>query len=266
MEAGLRSGNALSPFPEEMNRRIITQLSRLHFAATAHNVANLHRERVAEAQIVLTGNPVVDALHWVLDRGQVSVEVKDLMEELKGTKLIALTIHRRESFGSVMSGNLEVLGAFAERHPDISLVFPVHPNPSVRTPAERVLKYRPRVHLLEPLGYADFVHVLSRAWLAVSDSGGVQEESASLGVPLLLIRENTERPEVLETGIAQLVGGSPTRLAEMLEKVYRDDTWLRQVRKTGSPFGRGDSSRRIVDAIEAHFAAERPQVPSGEVG
>lgn len=255
VEAGLRSGNALSPFPEEMNRRLITQVGRLHFAATSHNVSNLHREGVPDSYIVLTGNPVVDALHRVLNKGEASPAIQSSLAELEGTKLIVLTTHRRESFGPVMTGNLEVLRIFVEQHPDVSLVFPVHPNPSVRSPTERVLKGKARVHLLEPLGYFDFIHLLSRAWLVVSDSGGVQEESPSLGVPLLVIREHTERPEALETGVARLVGGSPARLAEMLEEVYRDDTWLLQVRETENPFGHGDSGIRIADAIEAYFAA-----------
>jgi UDP-N-acetylglucosamine 2-epimerase (non-hydrolysing) len=256
VEAGLRSGNRLSPFPEEMNRRVITQVATLHFAATTNNVANLREGRVPETDIVLTGNPVVDALQWVLEHGRPSKAIEDLIERLKGQKVILLTTHRRESFGEVMLENLRVLQRFVAQHPDISLVFPVHPNPAVRAPTEEVLKGQGRVHLLDPLGYFDFVHLLANAWLAVSDSGGVQEEAPSLGVPLLVIRENTERPEALETGVARLVGGSPARLDEMLDEVYRDDSWIRQVRETENPFGTGDARIRIVDAIE-RFLAKR---------
>jgi len=124
----------------------------------------------------------------------------------------------------------------------------------VRVPTEEVLKGVDRVYLLEPLGYFDFVHLLANAWLVVSDSGGVQEEAPSLGVPLLVIRENTERPEALETGVARLVGGSPARLAEMLDEVQADDAWIRRVKETENPFGRGDARVRIVDAIERFFA------------
>jgi len=254
VEAGLRSGNRLSPFPEEMNRRVITQVASLHFAATHGNVANLLQERVAEADIALTGNPVVDALNWVLQHGQPSAVVDELIRRLRGQRTMLLTTHRRESFGTVMLENLKVLRRFVERHGDVALVFPVHPNPAVRVPTEEVLKGVDRVYLLEPLGYFDFVHLLANAWLVVSDSGGVQEEAPSLGVPLLVIRENTERPEALETGVARLVGGSPARLAEMLDEVQADDAWIRRVKETENPFGRGDARVRIVDAIERFFA------------
>lgn len=255
VEAGLRSGNRLSPFPEELNRRVITEVGSLHFAATWSNVANLLREQVPQADVVLTGNPVVDALQWVLGQGRPSDAIAELIRGLAGQKIILLTTHRRESFGAVMLENLRVLQRFVGRHADVSLVFPVHPNPAVRAPTEQALMGRERVHLLEPLGYFDFVHLLANAWLAVSDSGGVQEEAPSLGVPLLVIRENTERPEALESGVARLVGGSPARLADMLNEVYRDDAWIRRVKQTENPFGRGDAAVRIVDAIERFFGA-----------
>jgi UDP-N-acetylglucosamine 2-epimerase (non-hydrolysing) len=253
VEAGLRSGNRLSPFPEEVNRRIITQLGTLHFAATLNNTATLTREGVAEGDVYLTGNPVVDALKWVLSSGAPSDAIASLLQDLDGRRVILLTTHRRESFGAVMQENLRVLRDFVERHKDVSLVFPVHPNPEVRAPTNQILAGQDRIHLLEPLCYFDFIHLLSRAWLAVSDSGGVQEEAPSLGVPLLVIRENTERPEALETGVARLVGGSPARLATMLEEVYTDDAWIRQVKRTQNPFGNGDARVRIVDAIERFF-------------
>ncbi len=253
VEAGLRSGNPLSPFPEEMNRRLISQMARLHFAATPHNVAVLRAEGVPPAHILLTGNPVVDALQAVLADPRSDSHVDNMLERLKRQKLIVLTTHRRESFGAIMTENLRVLRAFVERRPDVALVFPVHPNPAVRAAAEEILADVPRVHLLDPLGYFDFMRLLSRAWLIVSDSGGVQEESPTLGVPLLVIRENTERPEALETGLARLVGGSPQRLAAMLEDAYADDSWTKMVKSAANPFGRGDSGRRIAAAIEAFF-------------
>lgn len=257
VEAGLRSGNRLSPFPEEVNRRVITQLATLHFAATSNNAETLAREGVDAEAIHLTGNPVVDALQRVLAEGTPSPAITALLRDLEGRRLILLTTHRRESFGAVMEENLRVLSDFVERHGDVSLVFPVHPNPNVRAPTERILSGQDRVHLLEPLSYFDFIHLLSRAWLAVSDSGGVQEEAPSLGVPLLVIRENTERPEAIETGVARLVGGSPERLAMMLDEVDRDDTWIRQVKQTPNPFGNGDARGRIIDAIECFLSKQR---------
>jgi UDP-N-acetylglucosamine 2-epimerase (non-hydrolysing) len=255
VEAGLRSGNAVSPFPEEMNRRLVTRIARLHFAATAHNVETLLAEGVPASHVVRTGNPVVDALESVLERSDPSPVVDGILGKLEGLRPIVLTTHRRESFGEVMGGNLRVLRDFVARHRDVALVFPVHPNPSVREPTEAILRDTPRVFLLDPLDYFDFVRLLSRAWLIVSDSGGVQEESPSLGVPLLVIRENTERPEALETGVARLVGGSPERLAALLEDAWADDSWAHHVRETENPFGRGDAGPRIADALEALFAS-----------
>lgn len=251
VEAGLRSGDWLSPFPEEMNRRLITRLARYHFAATEHNVRSLRAEGVPADWIALTGNPVVDSLGRVLEASQPSDSLAALLGRIAGTRPIALTTHRRESFGEVMCGNLAVLGRFVERHEDVSLVFPVHPNPEVLGPARRILGGAPRIHLVEPLDYFDFVRLLEAAWLVVSDSGGVQEEAPTLGVPLLVLRENTERPEAIEAGVARLVGGAPERLAELLEEVYADDSWATRVRATQNPFGRGDSGERIARAIEA---------------
>ena len=253
VEAGLRSGNKTSPFPEEMNRRLVTKLASIHFAATPKNVDVLRAEGVPEEEIVLTGNPVVDSLQAVL-RKEPGPKALDLLDRVDGTKLIALTTHRRESFGEVMAGNLRVLREFVERHDDVSLAFPVHPNPEVRGVTAEILGGVPRVHLLDPLEYFDFVPVLARAWLIVSDSGGVQEEAPTLGKPLLVLRENTERPEAVESGVARLVGGDPERLRGLLEELYPDDPWLSKVREIDNPFGRGDAGKKIVDGIEAFLA------------
>lgn len=249
VEAGLRSGNPASPFPEEMNRRLITQLADYHFAATPRNRDTLVREGVASERIFLTGNPVVDSLQTILRRPTLSPTIERLVQSTQGLKRIVLTTHRRESFGETMSDNLRVLRGFVERHADVVLVFPVHPNPSVRGPASAILSGHDRIRLLEPLDYFDFIGMLSRAWLIVSDSGGVQEEAPTLGKPLLVLRENTERPEAVESGVARLVGGSPPRLNELLEEVYHDDRWANQVKGMENPFGRGDGGKQIVQAV-----------------
>jgi len=249
VEAGLRSGHALNPFPEEMNRRLITRLATYHFAATPQNRTLLLSEGVVPECIFVTGNPVVDALHAILERAAMTPVVADVLQATAGLKRIALTTHRRESFGYAIAANLRVLRCFVEQHDDIALTFPVHPNPAVVAPTRATLAGCPRVYLMPPLNYDDFVVLLSHAWLIVSDSGGVQEEAPTLGKPLLILRENTERPEVVQAGVARLVGGSPERLATMLEEVYTDDTWSRQVQKIANPFGQGDSAERIVQAI-----------------
>ncbi len=260
VEAGLRSGNTYSPYPEEMNRRLITRLAAYHFAATRRNRATLLSEGVPEDTVFVTGNPVVDALHAILERAGESPAVARLLEATAGLKRIVLTTHRRESFGEVMAGNLGVLRSFVASHSDVALIFPVHPNPDVVGPATAILSGHPRIHLVPPLGYEDFIVLLSRAWLVVSDSGGVQEEAPTLGKPVLILRENTERPEAIEAGVARLVGGEPARLAHMLEEAYRDGSWIRSVGQGANPFGQGDSGKRIAQII-THLLDESPVVP-----
>jgi UDP-N-acetylglucosamine 2-epimerase (non-hydrolysing) len=250
VEAGLRSGDRMSPFPEELNRRLITQLASFHFAPTERNVETLRSEGVPEDRIALTGNPVVDSVQWAREHTTPSPRASALLRDVAETRLVVLTTHRRESFGPVMEGRMRVLRRFVERHSDTTLVFPVHPNPEVRDSAARELGSAPRVFLVEPLEYLDFVHLLSKAWLIVSDSGGVQEEAPSLGRPVLVIRENTERPEALEAGTARLVGDSPEALGAMLEESYADLGWFERASLRGNPFGCGDSGRLIADALE----------------
>ncbi|MDP3167077.1 MAG: UDP-N-acetylglucosamine 2-epimerase (non-hydrolyzing), partial [Hydrogenophaga sp.] len=226
VEAGLRTGNRHSPFPEEMNRRLITQLADLHFAATPKNVEVLLSEGVQKKSIVLTGNPVVDALQHILARSPASSSFSKFLDSFAGKRLIVLTTHRRENFGQVMSSHLKALRRFVGRHQDVELVFPVHPNPSVRAVVDTEFTGAERIHCIDPLKYDDFLHLLSRAWLVISDSGGVQEEVPSLGKPLLILRDTTERPEVLDCGIGRLVGHSGERLEEMLEAALLDKSWF----------------------------------------
>jgi UDP-N-acetylglucosamine 2-epimerase (non-hydrolysing) len=255
VEAGLRSNDLQSPFPEEANRRLISQLATFHFCATVGNKRNLLAENISEKHIFICGNTVVDALHFTLKNEKPGTNIEELIDETRGLKRILLTTHRRESFGETMSGNLETLRDFVSNNKDVCVVFPVHPNPNVRTVTDKILANRERIHLLEPLGYADFAALMKSAWLIVSDSGGVQEEAPSLGKPLLILRENTERPEAIETGIAQLVGDN---LKEILEKNYADETWINSVEKIANPFGDGTAAKQIVETLQREFvAAER---------
>jgi UDP-N-acetylglucosamine 2-epimerase (non-hydrolysing) len=249
VEAGLRSGNTLSPYPEEMNRRLISQLATYHFAATTGNRDTLLSEGVRPESVFVTGNPVVDSLTRMLEELTPSPVLAELLRSTQGLKLIVLTTHRRESFGELMTENLKVLRRFVEVNSGVALFFPVHPNPAVSGVAHEILSGHARVHLLQPMSYQDFVSLLSNAWLIVSDSGGVQEEAPTLGKPLLILRENTERPEAIEAGVARLVGGSPLRLAEDLEQALRDENWVNEVRRVENPFGRGDSGQRIARII-----------------
>ena len=253
VEAGLRSGNVASPFPEELNRRLISQIATFHFAATVKNKENLLTENVSEKQIFVTGNTVVDALHYILKNRQPSRKIKNLIKETNGLKRILLTTHRRESFGEAMSVNLEVLSEFVEKQKDVCLIFPVHPNPNVRNITNKILLNRERIFLLEPLDYINFIALLKNAWLIASDSGGVQEEAPSLGKPLLVLRENTERPEAIESGIAKLVGKN---LKELLQESYADETWINSVKQIENPFGDGNAAKQIVEVLEREFSTK----------
>jgi UDP-N-acetylglucosamine 2-epimerase (non-hydrolysing) len=247
VEAGLRSGNLHSPFPEEANRRLISQIATFHFAATTRNFEVLEREGAPMESIFLTGNTVVDSLQFILKTAAPSERISELIRKTAGFKRILLTTHRRESFGEKMSGNLRVLADFVERHEDVCLIFPVHPNPNVRAVTKELLAGHERIFLLDPLDYADFVSLMQSAFLVVSDSGGVQEEAPSLGKPVLILRENTERPEAIESGVAKLVGQKS--LHEMLETNYNDPTWIESVRSIQNPFGDGTAAQKIVDVI-----------------
>ncbi|HNU06658.1 MAG TPA: UDP-N-acetylglucosamine 2-epimerase (non-hydrolyzing) [Pyrinomonadaceae bacterium] len=251
VEAGLRSGNLQSPFPEEMNRRVVSQIASFHFAATANNRANLLAEGIPSDRIFVTGNPVVDSLKSIMTSAEPAERITRLIESTKGTKRILLTTHRRESFGETMSGNLEVIRNFVLKHPDVNLIFPVHPNPNVRGVTAETMSGVERVHLIGPVDYVDFIALMKSSWLIVSDSGGVQEEAPTLGKPLLVLRENTERPEAIHAGIAKLVGGSPARLKRLLEENHAIDTWTRSVKEIANPFGDGTAARKIVKIIES---------------
>ena len=257
IEAGLRSGNLQSPFPEEMNRRLTSQLATFHFAATEKNRRNLLAERVPNEKVFVTGNTVVDSLQYILKNFSPSEKISKLIEETKGLKRILLTTHRRESFGAAMSGNLEILRDFVEKRKNVCLIFPVHPNPSVRKATKAIMEKQERVFLLDPLDYTDFVALMKKSWLIVSDSGGVQEEAPSLGKPLLIIRENTERPEAVEAKIAKLVGGNPRVLKRMLEENYAVETWIKSVREIKNPFGDGKAAKRIVEILAENLTPRR---------
>jgi UDP-N-acetylglucosamine 2-epimerase (non-hydrolysing) len=255
VEAGLRSGDCTSPYPEEMNRRLISQVATYHFAATCGNRASLLAEGVPGERIFLTGNPVVDALHHILEHAEPSAQITPLFDRYAGRKLIVLTTHRRESFGRIMRRNLRDIRRFVEAQRDVALIFPVHPNPNVVSAARAELDGNPRIAQIDPLNYSDFLHLLRRAWLILSDSGGIQEEAPSLGKPVFVLRDNTERPEAIESGVAFLVGNQPGRLASMLKRAHDDEAWLNQVKHVPNPFGDGTAGRQIVDIVRRGLQA-----------
>jgi UDP-N-acetylglucosamine 2-epimerase (non-hydrolysing) len=249
LEAGLRSGNPLSPFPEEMNRRLVGQLASHQFAATEQNCRTLLDEGVAPESIHLVGNTVVDALHHTLKNTQPGSTVAEMQAWAAGKKLVLVTTHRRENFGETMSLHLRALREFIESQADLVMIFPVHPNPNVRAAVAAELDKHPRIRLIDPMGYSDFVHLLSHTWLIVSDSGGIQEEATALGKPMIVLRENTERPEAVECGVARLVGESPEHLREMLRTAIVDEVWHVSASRSRNIFGDGHAAERICDVL-----------------
>ncbi|MEM7577329.1 MAG: UDP-N-acetylglucosamine 2-epimerase (non-hydrolyzing) [Planctomycetota bacterium] len=260
LEAGLRSGQRDDPFPEEMHRQMIGRLADVHYAATQRNVESLLAEGIEPGRVVRTGNTVVDAVRWATERAYSSPRVEALMDRVGGGRLIVVTTHRRESFGETMSQNLDALRAFVEQHDDLRVVFPVHPNPAVRDAAQRHLGTCPRVHLVEPMGYFDFVALLRSAWLVVSDSGGIQEEAPSLGKALLVIRKTTERPEGVEAGVAKLCV-TPSMLGQELGAAYRTD-WPERVSRIANPYGDGQAATHIVNHLWQVYGSPDPDQPS----
>lgn len=259
VEAGLRSGNPMSPFPEEMNRRVVSQIASFHFAATEKNRRNLLAEDVKSETIWVTGNPVVDAMKYMLKHLKPRAEITNLINATEGKKRLLLTTHRRESFGEAMTANLKVIRDFVDKRPNVCLFFPVHPNPNVKGVAKEILGKHDRIHLLDPLDYSDFLAIMRSSWLIVSDSGGVQEEAPSLGKPLLVLRENTERSEAIRSGVSKLVGSSAGSLKQLLEENYAVETWIRSVKEVANPFGDGRSAARIVKIIEEKLASKNLQ-------
>lgn len=262
LEAGLRSGNPLSPFPEEMNRRIVGQIAAYHFAATQRNVDTLLAEGVPADSIHLVGNTVVDALRQTLASTRPGKSVELMQQWAAGKRLVLVTTHRRENFGETMSQHLRALRDFIESQPDLCMVFPVHPNPNVRAAVAAELDHHPRIRLTDPMGYRDFIHLLSHAWLIVSDSGGIQEEATALGKPMIVLRENTERPEAVECGVARLVGESPERLRDMLSTALVDEVWHASASQSRQVFGDGHTAERVCDILfDAPVEVSAPAAP-----
>ncbi len=245
VEAGLRTRDRYNPFPEEINRRIAGVLATYHFAPTARAAAALRAEQVPENNIFITGNTVIDALLMTLER-PVSLEL-DFSPD--GQQLILVTAHRRESFGAPFESLCLALRDLAQRNAGVEIVYPVHLNPNVRRPVERILAQQPRVHLLEPLRYEQFVHLMAHAYLILTDSGGIQEEAPVLGKPTLVMRETTERPEAIEAGIARLVGTNRHHIVAEAERLLCDAEMYRSMAQAGSPFGDGRAAERIINIL-----------------
>ena len=249
VEAGLRSFNRLDPFPEEVNRRMASQLATLHFAPTEEAKENLLKDNIDKKGIIVTGNTVIDALLWIIN--QKSKELDEIIEKysLKDQKYILMTMHRRENHGTRMSNTMKGIKKLIKQYPDYQLIFPVHYNPAVRDVVEKELKGIDHIRLTDPLEYLDFVALMRDCMFIISDSGGVQEEAPSLGKPVLVLRETTERPEAIHSGVAKLIGTDEDSVFKNAAMLIEDYSVYQKMSVASNPFGHGDASDQIVDSL-----------------
>lgn len=258
IEAGLRSGNMYSPWPEEANRKLITTLSSLHFAPTSSNKKNLLNENVDESTVYVTGNTVIDALLWTVKRFSDDHEYRRSIEQeimllyhnfSVDKKFILITGHRRENFGEGFMHICHAIRELALCYPEVDFIYPVHMNPNVQRPVYDLLDDLDNIYLLKPLEYEIFVYLMSKCYLILTDSGGIQEEAPSLGKPVLVMRENTERPEALESGMVRLVGTDTHKIVSMTSSLLDDGLTYEQMRKANNPYGDGTAAKQIAKVI-----------------
>jgi len=259
VEAGLRTYDLHAPFPEEFNRQVASKVTRWHFAPTDVSRDNLLAERVTSASITVTGNTVIDALFWVLTRidsdseRRVALEAmlhESLVFKWKDEKFVLVTGHRRENFGDGFLQICSAIQQLAQLHPKVHFIYPVHLNPNVRKPVSEMLANFDNVHLIDPLEYEPFVYLLKHAYLVLTDSGGIQEEAPSLGKPVLVMRDVTERPEAVEAGTVELVGANKKHIVDSVSRLLDDYVHYQCMSRAHNPYGDGNACARIVDVLK----------------
>lgn len=258
VEAGLRTYDVYAPFPEEFNRQVASKVSRWHFAPTEFSQQNLLNERVDKDQITVTGNTVIDALLWVLaridtDAGR-QAELTDYFNDRlpfawQTERFVLITGHRRENFGDGFLQICEALKDLAARYSNVHLVYPVHLNPNVQQPVKSLLADLPNVHLIDPLDYEPFVYLLKHSHIVLTDSGGIQEEAPSLGKPVLVMRDVTERPEAVDAGTVILVGANRERIVANVSELLENDATYKRMSRAHNPYGDGSACERIIDVL-----------------
>lgn len=258
VEAGLRTWDKYSPFPEEMNRQLTDVLSDLYFAPTSQSEANLLQENHPQKAIYITGNTAIDALKQTV-QSDYNHSILDVVDADK--RMILVTMHRRENQGEPMKRVFKVMRQVVETHDDVEIVYPVHLNPVVQEAAQDILGNHPRIHLIDPLDVVDFHNLAARSFFIMSDSGGVQEEAPSLGKPVLVLRDTTERPEGVEAGTLKLVGTQPEQVHDAMVELLDDQAVYEAMAHAKNPYGDGQASQRILDAIAYHFgqSKEKPK-------
>lgn len=255
VEAGLRTWNKMSPYPEEMNRQLAGVLSDVHFAPTQQSAANLLKENKPADKIYVTGNTATDVFQYTVDPGF----EHPVLEWAKGKRMILMTAHRREAIGEPHRNIFRAVKRIADEFEDVAVVYAVHPNPAVREPANEILGSHPRVKLIEPLDVFEFHNFYPHTFMIMTDSGGLQEEAPSFGVPTLVLRDTTERPEGIEAGTLELVGTDEDHVYSRAKALLTEPALYERMSKAANPYGDGQASRRIVQAILHHFGkGERP--------
>ncbi|MCM8756426.1 MAG: UDP-N-acetylglucosamine 2-epimerase (non-hydrolyzing) [Candidatus Omnitrophica bacterium] len=252
IEAGLRTNDKFRPFPEEINRRLTSHLADFHFVPTKRAQDNLLAEGIQREHIFLTGNTVIDALFYILkvvEKNKNKLNKRFSFLNPKRNKLILVTAHRRENFGKPLENVCLALKRIVEKNKNVEIIYPVHPNPHVFQPVREILKGIERIYLIKPLDYIVFVYLLTKSYLVLTDSGGIQEEAPSLGKPVLVMREKTERPEAIEAGVAMLVGTGKRSIVENVEMLLDSRDVYRKMSQAVNPFGDGKASQRIVKIL-----------------
>ena len=247
VEAGLRTWNKLSPFPEEMNRQVTDVLADLYFAPTEKSKENLIKENHPENAIFVTGNTAIDAMNYTISNHYSN----ELLERLKGKRIVLVTMHRRENLGIPMENVFRAINRIVEKYKDVEILFPIHKNPKVRQIAQKILIESEQIHLIEPLDVVDFQNFAKRSFLIMTDSGGVQEEAPSLGVPVLVLRDTTERPEGVESGTLKLAGTDEESVFIAANTLLSDDKEYKKMLKASNPYGDGHASERILEVLAA---------------
>ncbi|WP_417530277.1 non-hydrolyzing UDP-N-acetylglucosamine 2-epimerase [Marinobacter lipolyticus] len=256
VEAGLRTGNLYSPWPEEANRKLTGALAKLHFAPTETSRNNLLAEGVRYGDAIVTGNTVIDALLEVVEKLNRDHALQEEMQSefsflRPEARLVLITGHRRESFGGGFERICEAIAQVATKNPDVDFLYPVHLNPNVREPVHRLLDKLDNVHLIEPTDYLPFVYLMNRSSIILTDSGGIQEEAPSLGKPVLVMRDTTERPEAVSAGTVKLVGTVVTKIVSELTELLNDEGAYKRMSFAHNPYGDGKACARILDALQA---------------
>ena len=255
VEAGLRTGNIYSPWPEEMNRRMASAMTHYHFAPTERSKQNLLNEGIPENSIVVTGNTVIDALLRVVEKVRTDTGLQRKMAERfsflnPNKRLILVTGHRRENFGQGFESICLALKIIVETHDDVEILYPVHLNPNVQKPVNNILEGVDGIHLIQPQDYLPFVYLMNRSYLIITDSGGIQEEAPSLGKPVLVMRDTTERPEAVEMGTVKLVGTDTQNIVDNINRLLMDDEVYGLMANTVNPYGDGKACGRIIEALK----------------